>query len=64
MTSALPPIRCFTRQATIRANALIQSSRLVELSPLLAGMIESGSLQLATGYFDIRSGEVTLLDEA
>ncbi len=51
-------------EATIRANALIQSSRLLELSPLLAEMIETGNLQLATGYFDIRSGEVTLLDEA
>ncbi len=51
-------------EATVRANALIQSSRLRELSPLLAGMIETGSLQVATGYFDIRSGLVTLLDEA
>jgi carbonic anhydrase len=51
-------------EATIRANALIQSSRLRELSPLLAGMIEAGNLKVATGYFDIRSGEVTLLDEA
>jgi carbonic anhydrase len=50
-------------EATVRANALIQSSRLRELSPLLAGMIEAGNLQLATGYFDIRTGEVTLLDE-
>jgi carbonic anhydrase len=51
-------------EATIRANALIQSSRLQELSPLLAGMIEGGNLKVATAYFDIRSGEVTLLDEA
>jgi carbonic anhydrase len=48
---------------TIRANALIQSSRLRELSPLLAGMIETGNLRVATGYFDVRSGAVTLLDE-
>jgi carbonic anhydrase len=51
-------------EATIRANALIQSSRLQELSPLLAGMIEGGNLKVATGYFDVRNGEVTLLDGA
>src|ERR1700733_7479666 len=50
-------------EATIRANALIQSARLRELSPLLGGMIEAGKLKVATGYFDIRSGAVTLLDE-
>ena len=51
-------------EATIRANALIQSSRLRELSPLLAEMIAAGNVKVATGYFDIRSGLVTLLDEA
>jgi len=49
-------------EATIRANALIQSARLQELSPLLGGMIQAGKLKVATGYFDIRSGTVTLLD--
>jgi carbonic anhydrase len=49
-------------EATIRANALIQSARLQELSPLLGGMIQAGKLKVATGYFDIRSGAVTLLD--
>ena len=51
-------------EATIRANALIQSARLRESSPLLAAMIEDGKLKVAAGYFDIRSGAVTLLDEA
>jgi carbonic anhydrase len=50
-------------EATIRANALIQSARLRELSPLLGAMVEAGQLKVATGYFDIRSGAVTLLDE-
>jgi carbonic anhydrase len=49
-------------EATIRANALLQSTRLRDLSPLLASMIEAGHLKLATGYFDIRSGTVTLLE--
>ena len=51
-------------EATIRANALIQSARLRELSPLLAAMIDEGKLQVATGYFDIRTGSVTLLEGA
>src|SRR5271156_4529871 len=51
-------------EATIRANALIQSARLRELSPLLAAMIDEGKLKVATGYFDIRSGAVTLLEGA
>src|ERR1700733_5051821 len=51
-------------EAAIRANALIQSARLRELSPLLAAMIDEGKLQVATGYFDIRSGAVTLLEGA
>jgi carbonic anhydrase len=49
-------------ESTIRANALIQSTRLRELSPLLAAMIDEGKLQVATGYFDISSGAVTLLE--
>ena len=51
-------------EATIRANAMIQSARLRELSPLLAAMIDEGKLKVATGYFDIRSGAVTLLEGA
>ena len=51
-------------EATVRTNALMQSKRLRELSPLLASMIEAGKLKIATAYFDIQSGAVTLLDEA
>jgi carbonic anhydrase len=50
-------------EATIRANALIQSTRLCELSPLLASLTEAGKLKIATGYFDIRTGAVTLLEQ-
>ena len=49
-------------EATVRANALLQAARLRE-SPLLAAMIEEGKLKVAAGYFDIRSGAVTLLDQ-
>jgi carbonic anhydrase len=50
-------------EATIRANVLIQAARLRESSPLLSGLIKEGKLKVAAGYFDIRSGAVTLLDE-
>jgi carbonic anhydrase len=49
-------------EPTVRANALLQAARLRE-SPLLAGMIEEGKLIIAAGYFDLRTGEVTLLDQ-
>ena len=48
-------------EATVRANALLQAARLRE-SPLLAAMIEEGKLIIAAGYFDLRTGEVTLLN--
>jgi carbonic anhydrase len=50
-------------EATIRANVLIQAARLRESSPLLSALIKEGKLKLAAGYFDIRSGAVTLLDQ-
>jgi carbonic anhydrase len=50
-------------EATIRANVLIQAARLRESSTLLSGLIKEGKLKVAAGYFDIRSGAVTLLDE-
>jgi carbonic anhydrase len=49
-------------EPTVRANALLQAARLRE-SPLLASMIEEGKLIIAAGYFDLRSGAVTLLDQ-
>ena len=50
-------------ESTIRANVLIQVARLRESSPLLSALIEEGKLKVAAGYFDIRSGAVTLLDQ-
>jgi carbonic anhydrase len=49
-------------EPTVRANALLQAARLKE-SPLLAAMIEEGKLIIAAGYFDLRTGAVTLLDQ-
>jgi carbonic anhydrase len=50
-------------EATVRANVLLQAARLRE-SPLLAAMIEEGKLLIAAGYFDLRTGAVSLLDQS
>jgi len=50
-------------ESTIRANVLLQAARLRESSPLLSTLIDDGKLKVAAGYFDIRSGAVTLLDQ-
>ena len=50
-------------EATIRANVLIQAARVRECSPLLSALIKEGKLKVAAGYFDIRSGAVTLLED-
>jgi carbonic anhydrase len=49
-------------EATIRANVLLQVARLCE-SPLISSLIAEGKLKVAAGYFDMRSGVVTLLDQ-
>ena len=51
-------------EATIRANVLIQVTRLLESSPLLTSLIEQDKLRVAAGYFDMRTGAVTLLDDS
>jgi carbonic anhydrase len=50
-------------EPTVRANALLQAARLRE-SPLLAAMVAEGKLIIAAGYFDLRTGAVTLLDQS
>lgn len=49
-------------EAAIRANALLQVAHLRQASPLLEGLIQDGKLKVAAGFFDLRNGEVTLLD--
>jgi carbonic anhydrase len=49
-------------EATIRANARIQTARLRQASPLLTSLIEQGKLKITAGHFDIRTGAVTFLD--
>ena len=48
-------------EATVRANVLIQVERLLEFSPLLQGLIDQETLRVAAGYFNMRTGVVTLL---
>jgi carbonic anhydrase len=50
-------------EAAVRANVLIQVERLLKASPLLRGLIEKDTLQVAAGCFDMRTGIVTLLNE-
>ena len=49
-------------EAAIRANAKIQASLLREASPLLAGLLKEGKLKIASGYYALADGRVTLLD--
>jgi carbonic anhydrase len=49
-------------EAAVRANVLIQVERLLDLSPLLRGLVEQDSLQVAAGCFDMRTGAVTFLN--
>jgi len=49
-------------EATIKANAQIQAKLLRESSTVLAPMVKQGKLKVAAGYYDLASGEVTMLD--
>jgi carbonic anhydrase len=68
ISKLFPPIEPAVKQAgpdleaTVRANVLIQVQRLLKSSPLLQGLIEQGALRVAAGYFDMRTGVVTLLE--
>ena len=48
--------------AVSKANARIQAARLLEASPLLAGLVAEGKLGVAAGHYDLASGVVTILD--
>jgi carbonic anhydrase len=44
-----------------KANAKIQAALLRESSPVISGMVKSGSLKVVAGYYDLGTGTVTLL---
>ena len=47
--------------ATIRANAKIQTKLLAESSPVLAELIKKGALKVVASYYDLVTGKVTML---
>ena len=47
--------------AAIKANAKIQANLLATASPVLAGAIKDGKLQIVAGYYDLDSGVVSVL---
>jgi carbonic anhydrase len=49
-------------EATIKANAKIQASLLRKASPVLAGLAKEGKLKIVAGYYQLASGEVSLLE--
>jgi carbonic anhydrase len=49
-------------KAVTKANAKIQASLLSQASTVVAAKLKEGQLKVVAGYYDIASGEVTLLD--
>ena len=49
-------------EAAIKANAKIQAGLLRQSSPVLADYIKKDQLKIVAGYYDLSSGNVTLLD--
>jgi carbonic anhydrase len=49
--------------AATKANARAQAKLLRESSPVISGMVKSGALKVTSGYYDLGTGSVTLLEE-
>ena len=49
-------------EAAIKANAKIQARLMREASPVFAEYIKKGQLKIVSGYYDLASGAVTMLD--
>jgi len=49
-------------EATIKVNAKIQASLLRRASPVLAGLAKEGKLNIVAGYYQLATGEVSLLE--
>ena len=68
ISALYPYIRAAIDQAgpdldqAIKANAKIQAALLRQSSPVLAERIKQNQLKVAAGYYDLASGNVTLLD--
>jgi carbonic anhydrase len=48
--------------AAIKANAKLQAALLREASTVISGMVKSGKVKVTSGYYDLGSGAVTLLE--
>lgn len=48
--------------ATVKANAQIQARLLRESSTVLSGMVKEGKVKVTSGYYDLGTGLVTLLE--
>ena len=48
--------------ATIKANAQVQAKLLRDSSPVITPMVKDGKLKVVSGFFDLGSGRVTLLE--
>ena len=49
-------------EAAIKANAKIQAALLRQSSTVISEMVKSGKLKVTSGYYDLGSGTVTLLE--
>jgi carbonic anhydrase len=49
-------------EAATKANAKIQAALLAESSTVIKGLVKEGKLKVAAGYYDIATGNVTLLN--
>jgi len=49
-------------EAAIKANAKIQAMLLRQSSTVIAGMVKAGSVKVTSGYYDLGTGSVTLLE--
>lgn len=48
-------------EAAIKANARFQAGLLRDASPVIAGLAQKGQIKVVSGYYELRSGKVTLL---
>lgn len=48
-------------EATTKANAKLQAGLLRQASTVISGMVKSGNLRVQAGYYDLRTGSVTIL---
>jgi carbonic anhydrase len=49
-------------EATIKANAKIQATLLRESSTVISGMVKEGKVKVVSGYYDLGTGMVTLVE--